>query len=341
MLAFVIEKIILILVVMSITKLAAMYLTLLERKLAAAFQDRHGPNRAGPFGLLQPLADGVKLFLKEEIIPNDTHKVLFIAGPAFFIITALISSAIIPWTSPLQIGDMQIPMQIADVHIGMLYIMGVLSIGVYGLIIGAWASNNKYSLMGGLRAASQIISYELPMGISLIALLMVTQTFSLKEMVLQQQAGNWNIIYQPLGFILFLVCAFAESGRAPFDLPESENELVGGYHLEYSSMKLGLFLFAEYIHMFTSSVVMVCLFFGGYDIPFLDESGLAPNLAALLGFIALLAKTMVLIFIFMWVRWTLPRFRYDQLMSLGWRKLIPLSLFNMILTALFILWRNI
>lgn len=340
MLFFIIEKLILIIAVMSITKLAAMYLTLLERKLAAAFQDRRGPNRAGPFGILQPLADGVKLFLKEEIIPINTNKTLFIAGPAFFIITALITGAIIPWTSPLQIGNTLIPMQIADIHIGILYIMGALSIGVYGLIIGAWASNNKYSLMGGLRAASQIISYELPMGISLIALLMVTQTFSLKDMVLQQQAGYWNIIYQPLGFILFLICAFAESGRAPFDLPESENELVGGYHLEYSSMKLGLFLFAEYIHMFISSVVMVCLFFGGYDIPFVDENLFPTNLVALLGFLALLLKTMVLIFIFMWVRWTLPRFRYDQLMSLGWRKLIPLSLFNMIITALLILWFN-
>lgn len=336
----IIEKSVLVIAVLSLTMLSAMYLTLAERKLAAALQDRKGPNRAGPWGLLQPITDGVKLFLKEEITPAAAHKFLFILAPGFFIFTALITGAVIPWTTPVEIGGHSIQAQIADVHIGILYVMGVLSIGVYGLILGAWASNNKYSLMAGLRASAQIISYELPMGIALIAVLMLCNTFSLNEIVQQQQQGHWNIIYQPLGFLIFLVCAFAECGRAPFDLPESENELAGGYHLEYSSMKLGQFLFAEYIHMFTSSVIMATLYFGGYDIPFLDMTSFSTNTAALLGFLMLMLKVGGFIFLFMWVRWTLPRFRYDQLMNLGWKKLIPLSLFNMLLTALFILLRQ-
>jgi len=208
-----------------------------------------------------------------------------------------------------------------------------VSLGVYGIMIGAWASNNKFSLMGGLRAASQIISYELAMGISMIALLMVTGTLSLKEMVVQQQHGFWNVVYQPLGFLIFLICSFAECNRTPFDLPEAENELIGGYHTEYSSMKLGFYLFSEYINMFISSVIMATLFFGGYDLPFLDESTLAPNIAAIIGVAALMAKVIGFIFLFMWVRWTIPRFRYDQLMHLGWRILIPLALFNMLATG--------
>jgi NADH-quinone oxidoreductase subunit H len=227
-----------------------------------------------------------------------------------------------------------------------LYVFGVVSLGVYGIMIGSWASNNKFSLMGGLRAASQIISYELAMGISLIALLMVTGTLSLKEMVVQQQQGGWggflgwNILKQPLGFLIFLICAFAECNRTPFDLPEAENELIGGYHTEYSSMKLGFYLFAEYINMFISSVIMATLFFGGYDMPFVDEAGLSPNIAALIGVAALMGKVIFFIFLFMWVRWTIPRFRYDQLMHLGWRILIPLALFNMLVTGAVILYFN-
>ena len=215
--------------------------------------------------------------------------------------------------------------------------------GVYGIMIGGWASNNKYSLMGGLRAASQIISYELPMGISLIALLMVTGTLSLKEMVIQQQGGMWNIVYQPLGFLIFLICAFAECNRTPFDLPEAENELIGGYHTEYSSMKLGFYLFSEYINMFVSSVIMSTMFFGGYDVlPFVDESqwGLSDNIMALIGIAALMIKVFCFIFLFMWVRWTIPRFRYDQLMRLGWRVLIPLALANMLVTGAIVLLKQ-
>jgi NADH-quinone oxidoreductase subunit H len=337
-LALVVEKLILIVVVVSASLVIAMYTTFAERKVAAILQDRRGPNRAGPFGLLQPLADGLKLFFKEEIIPNFSSKALFILGPALAMLTAVMTSAVIPWGDKVELFGRTISLQIADVNIGILYVFGVVSLGVYGIMIGAWASNNKFSLLGGLRAASQIISYELAMGISLIALLMVTGTLSLKEMVVQQQAGHWNFIYQPLGFLIFLICAFAECNRTPFDLPEAENELIGGYHTEYSSMKLGFYLFSEYINMFISSVIMATLFFGGYDMPFVNEAALSPNIAALVGIAALMAKVVCFIFLFMWVRWTIPRFRYDQLMHLGWRILIPLALFNMLLTGGVILY---
>jgi NADH-quinone oxidoreductase subunit H len=337
-LATIIEKLILIVVVVSASLVIAMYTTFAERKVAAIMQDRRGPNRAGPFGLLQPLADGLKLFFKEEIIPSFSSKFLFILGPALAMITAMMTSAVIPWGDKITLFGRTISLQIADINVGVLYVFGVVSLGVYGIMIGSWASNNKYSLMGGLRAASQIISYELAMGISMIALLMVTGSLSLKEMVVSQQHGFWNIVYQPLGFLIFLICAFAECNRTPFDLPEAENELIGGYHTEYSSMKLGFFLFAEYINMFISSVVMSTLYFGGYDIPFFDESVLPVNIAAILGVVALMAKVSFFIFLFMWVRWTIPRFRYDQLMHLGWRILIPLALANMLATGAGVLY---
>lgn len=336
--ALIIEKLILIVVVVSISLVVAMYTTFAERKVAAVIQDRRGPNRAGPFGLLQPLADGLKLFFKEEIIPNFSSKFLFILGPALAMLTAVMTSAVIPWGDKLHLFGRDISLQIADVNIGILYVFGVVSLGVYGIMIGAWASNNKYSLLGGLRAASQIISYELAMGISLISLLMVTGSLSLKEMVVQQQTGLWNIVYQPLGFLIFLICSFAECNRTPFDLPEAENELIGGYHTEYSSMKLGFYLFSEYINMFVSSVIMATLFFGGYDMPFVNEANLSTNVAAIVGVVALMMKVVFFLFLFMWVRWTIPRFRYDQLMHLGWRILIPLALFNMLATGAVILF---
>ena len=339
-LALIIEKLVLIIVIVMASLVIAMYTTFAERKVAAILQDRRGPNRAGPFGLLQPLADGLKLFFKEEIIPNFSSKFLFVLGPGLAMLTAMMTSAVIPWGDKVELFGRNISLQIADINIGILYVFGVVSMGVYGIMIGAWASNNKYSLLGGLRAASQIISYELAMGISLIALLMVTGTLSLKEMVVQQQEGYWNIVYQPLGFLIFLICSFAECNRTPFDLPEAESELIGGYHTEYSSMKLGFYLFSEYINMFISSVIMATLFFGGYDIPFVDESALPANTAAILGVLALMAKVVCFIFLFMWVRWTIPRFRYDQLMHLGWRIMIPLALFNMLVTGGVILYFN-
>lgn len=338
--ALIIEKFVLILVVVMASLGIAMYTTFAERKVAAILQDRRGPNRAGPFGLLQPLADGLKLFFKEEIIPNFSSKFLFILGPSMAMLTAIMTSAVIPWGDKVHFFDRDISLQIANVDVGILYVFGVVSLGVYGIMIGSWASNNKFSLMGGLRAASQIISYELAMGISLIALIMVTGNLDLKEMVLQQQKGNWNIIYQPLGFLIFLICAFAECNRTPFDLPEAENELIGGYHTEYSSMKLGFYLFSEYINMFVSSVIMSTLFFGGYDCPFVNEANFSPNIAALIGIAALMAKVVAFLFLFMWVRWTIPRFRYDQLMNLGWKVLIPLALVNMLATGGVLLFLN-
>jgi NADH-quinone oxidoreductase subunit H len=336
----ILEKAILISVVIGISLVIAMYETYAERKIAAVMQDRRGPNRAGPFGLFQPLADGLKLFFKEEIIPTVSNKFLFIAGPGLAMLAAMMTSAVIPWGGTLYMFDREIDLQIADINIGILYIFGVVSMGVYGIMIGGWASNNKFSLLAAIRGASQMISYELAMGLSLIALLMVTGSLKMSEIVGQQLNGTWNFFYQPLGFLIFIICAFAECNRTPFDLPEAENELNFGYHQEYSSMKLGFYLFAEYINMFISSVVMATLFFGGYDIPFVDETTWNPNVAAIAGVGSLLLKTALFIFLFMWVRWTIPRFRYDQLMNLGWKKLIPLALFNMLITAVIVLLKQ-
>lgn len=329
------EKSLLVIVVFVITLAIAAYSTLAERKIAGFMQDRYGPDRAGPFGLLQPLADGGKFFFKEEIIPAGAHKVLFIAGPTIAMITACISSAVIPWGQDLVIGDRVISLQVADINVGILYMFGLIALGVYGVMIGGWASNNKFSLMGTVRAASQSISYEIGMGLSIIALLMVTGSLSLKDIV-EQQSGfvNWNIWVQPLGFLIFLVCAFAECNRVPFDLPECETELVGGYNVEYSSMKLAFFMFAEYINMFVSSALMATLYFGGYNFPFMYDLGLSQNWITILGVIALFIKIFGFIFFFMWIRWTVPRFRYDQLMNLGWKVLIPLAIANIVLTGI-------
>lgn len=337
---FIIEKAALISGVIGISLLIAMYETYAERKIAAVMQDRRGPNRAGPFGLLQPLADGVKLFFKEEIIPNTSNKFLFIAGPGLAMLTAMMTSAVIPWGGTIEVFGRQVSLQVADINIGILYIFGVVSMGVYGIMIGGWASNNKFSLLAAIRGASQMISYELAMGLSLIALLMLTGSLKMSVIVQQQIDGMWNIVYQPLGFLIFIVCAFAECNRTPFDLPEAENELNFGYHQEYSSMKLGFYLFAEYINMFISSAVMATLFFGGYDFPFVNEANMSANAAAVLGAIALLGKIAFFIFLFMWVRWTIPRFRYDQLMNLGWKGLIPLALVNMLITAVVVLLKH-
>ena len=340
---FILEKFLLIAVIVTMSLVIAMYTTYAERKVAAWLQDRRGPNRAGPFGLLQPLADGGKLFFKEEIIPLASSKFLFILGPALAMITALLTSAVIPWGGTLHIFGRDVSLQIADINIGVLYIFGVVSLGVYGIMIGGWASNNKFSLLAAIRGASQMISYELAMGMSLIAVLMLTGTLQMSGIVGNQTSGHnvWHIFMQPLGFFIFFICALAECNRTPFDLPEAENELNFGYHQEYSSMKLGFYLFAEYINMFISSAVMATLFFGGYDIlPFVDETtwGLSANVLTILGFVALMGKTFFFLFVFLWIRWTIPRFRFDQLMDLGWKKLIPLALINMVITAAVVLW---
>lgn len=338
----ILEKLILIGGIVTVALVVAMYSTYAERKIAAFLQDRRGPNRAGPFGILQPMADGLKLFMKEEIIPLTSSKFLFILGPMLAMITAMMTSAVIPWGSTIHFtwfgADRMVPLQIADINIGILYIFGVVSMGVYGIMIGGWASNNKFSLLAAVRGASQMISYELAMGLSLIAVLMIVGSLKMSAIVGTQIANGWNIIYQPLGFLIFFVCALAECNRTPFDLPEAENELNFGYHQEYSSMKLGFYLFAEYINMFISGVVMATLFFGGYDIPFVNEAAWGNEWwVGLVGFGVLMAKAFFFIFLFMWIRWTIPRFRYDQLMNLGWKGLIPLALINMILTAVVIL----
>jgi len=333
----IIYKTILASVILVLSLLVAMYSTLIERKVAGWFQDRHGPNRAGPWGLLQPLADGIKLFFKEEFMPQSADKFLYILGPSLTMFVALLTSAVIPWGPDLVINGETYALQVADINIGILYIFAIVSIGVYGIMIGGWASNNKYALLGAVRASSQMISYELAMSLSIITIVMMTGSLSMREIVAQQQGFNWNIFYQPLGFLIFLICAFAETNRSPFDLPECETELVGGYHTEYSSMKLGFYLFSEYINMFISGAVMSTLFLGGYYFPGLDKLGLSTNVFALVSFMVLFTKITFFGFIYMWIRWTLPRFRYDQLMRLGWKSLIPLAILNVVITGVVIL----
>ena len=340
MATFIIYKSIICLVVFALSLGIAAYSTWWERKFAGLLQDRWGPSRAGVWGLLQPLADGGKMLFKEEIIPNVSNRLLFVLAPGLFIITAIMAGVLIPWAPDVLINGTSHAMQISDVNVGVIFLLGVTSIGVYGIMIGGWASNNKYSLLGAIRASAQMISYELAMGISLIALIITSGgTLSFKDIVAQQDAGVANVVWQPLGFIIFFVCALAETNRAPFDLAECETELVGGYHTEYSAFKLGLFLFAEYINMFVSSAVMAGFYFGGYNFPFAQELYHALGLEqgswviSLIGFGAYFTKVLIFISTFMWIRWTIPRFRYDQLMNLGWKALLPLSLFNLALTV--------
>lgn len=334
--AIIIEKSIFIFAIFAITMLMAMYSTLAERKVAAWLQDRIGPNRAGKGGILQPLADGLKLFSKEEFLPNTPNKFLFVVGPAISMSVALMTSAVIPWGDKLEIYGRTVILQATDIDVSILYVFGVLSVGVYGIMIGGWASNNKFSLMSAMRASSQMISYEVAMGLSLIALLMMTGTLSLKEISMQQAGMNWNVFYQPLGFIIFLVCSFAETNRTPFDLAECEAELIGGYHTEYSSMRMGFYLFAEYASMFISSTILSVLYFGGYNYPGMEWAveNWGVNPANIIGIVVLFIKICAFIFFFMWVRWTIPRFRYDQLMRLGWQGLIPLAIANIFITGI-------
>lgn len=344
-------KIILVLCLFLLALTVAAYSTWGERKVAAFIQDRLGPNRAGIFGLLQPLADGGKFFFKEDFTPNSAEKFLFILGPSMVMFISLITGAVIPWGKPILIAGQSFDLQVANIDIGVLYIMGLASVSVYGMMLGGWASNNKYSLMGAVRASSQMISYELAMGLALLAIIMMSGSLNLAEIVQQQSTGkiwgvlpeisgmNWNIFYQPIAFIIFFVAAMAECNRHPFDLSECESELVNGYFTEYSSMKLGLYMFGEYVNMFISNALMTVLFFGGYNYPGIDwvTQNWGDNAAAILSVLVFLSKTFFGIFVFMWIRWTLPRFRYDQLMHLGWKKLIPFALINLVLTGAVIL----
>ncbi|MBD8389865.1 NADH-quinone oxidoreductase subunit NuoH [Dysgonomonas sp. BGC7] len=337
-LAIILEKLILIVLVFAVTMLFALYSTYAERKVAGFLQDRYGPNRAGPWGLLQPICDGAKLFAKEEFMPNTPNKILFVVGPAVAMSVSLLGVSVIPWAEKFIIAGYEFIPQIADVNVAVLYIVAVLSTSVYGVVIGGWASNNKYSLLGSIRAGAQMISYEIAMGLSIIALIMMTGTLSLRE-ITEQQSTVWNVFVQPLTFLIFLICSFAECNRTPFDLAECESELVNGHHTEFSSLKMGFFMFSEYASMFFSSAFISVLFFGGYLYPGMSwvSENWGVNIANILGVLSLLAKTTFFIFFYMWVRWTIPRFRYDQLMKLGWKMLFPLAIVNIFLVGIGVL----
>jgi NADH-quinone oxidoreductase subunit H len=319
-------------------------LVLAERKVSAWIQDRHGPNRVGPWGLLQPIADGVKFLLKEDIVPQSVDKRLYIAAPAIILVPAFCAGAVIPFAKPIPADSLLgrlldaaswapdgIPFKIADINIGVLYFMAITSLGIYGVILAGWASNNKYSLLGGLRASAQMISYELTLGLAVLSVLLLAGTLNISGIVEKQtEAGlSWFVLYQPIAWLLFTVAAFAETNRLPFDLAECEQELVAGYHTEYSSMKFAMFFLAEYGNMTINSCVNVALFFGGFTLFGLET--LVPWWVTLFIF---LAKVLFFLFVFIWVRWTFPRFRYDQLMALGWKMLLPVALANVVVTTI-------
>lgn len=325
------------------TLLIATLMTWVERRGSAMIQDRLGPNRAGPFGLFQPLADGIKLFTKEDIVPEKAQKILFTLGPILFALPAFSAYAVIPFGDKIVVGGKEILLQVADVSVGFLYVVAIGSMAVYGIVVGGWGSNNKYSILGGLRSTAQLISYEVPWGLALLAVVFVYGTFSLREISLAQQGTflgflpNWGIFKQPLGFILFIVAAYAEANRVPFDLPEAESEIVAGYHTEYGSMRLGLYLFGEYVNLYTLSALMVTLYFGAWHLPYVDMSKfLGPVAYGIASFLVFFMKVAFFLWLFVWVRWTVPRFRYDQVMGLGWKSLIPLALINLFFTALVI-----
>ncbi len=343
-----------ILLVVGISQGAVAYLIWVERKVAAYAQDRIGPNRAGrefgiPFGLLQPLADGAKMLLKEDVVPSYVSRPLYLLAPMIAIVAAMIGFAVIPFgpvgisapTLPGWAGGYRIDFQIAPyIDIGILYVFAVGSLAVYGVILAGWSSNNKYSFIGGLRSSAQLISYEIPLGLSILGIILLAGSLDLNRIIAWQDKHVWGIVASPLGFLIFLVSAFAETNRLPFDLPESEQELVGGFHTEYSAMKFGMFFLGEYLHVITVSFLVVILFGGGWDLPFIpflnaESSGIIPAIAKL---VVIVGKVSVIILFMMWVRWTLPRFRYDQLMDLAWKSLIPLALVNFVATATVLQW---
>jgi NADH-quinone oxidoreductase subunit H len=323
MLAYILIALVKVLVVFTGMMLIVAYMTLMERKVLGHMQVRYGPNRAGPFGLLQPIADGIKLFFKEDIIVPHANRLIYIFAPTVIVITALVSYAVIPFGDSFTILGQKVDLVVADVNVGLLYLFAISSLGVYGVAMGGWASNNKYSLLGAIRSSAQMISYELSLGLSVIGVLMITGSLSTVQIV-EAQSKVWFIVYQPLGFIIYLISAVAECSRTPFDLTECENELVAGYQTEYSSMKFALYYLAEYAHILVVSSLAVTLFFGGWHGPFLPPV------------IWFLIKVFIFIFFFIWVRATYPRFRYDQLMKFGWKVLFPLALLNIMITAVVI-----
>ncbi|HLZ44002.1 MAG TPA: NADH-quinone oxidoreductase subunit NuoH [Candidatus Sulfotelmatobacter sp.] len=336
-LASVIKSAIVLLVLLT----AVAYTVWLERKVVGHMQNRWGPTRVGPFGLLQPAADGIKFLFKEDLTPPHVYKPLYIAAPMIAVVFALTSIAVIPFGNPVMIGGYEIPLQITtDVNIGLLLILGVTSIGVYGVALAGWSSNNKYSLLGGLRASAQMVSYEISLGLSLVGVLIMAGSFSLNDIVAAQGGHfwgfipRWNIIPQFFGFFCYLMAAYAETNRIPFDLPEAETELVAGYHTEYSAMKFAMFFMAEYANMITVACVATLLFLGGWHGPIFGP----PILRAILPVFWFAAKVFAFLFLYIWVRGTLPRFRYDQLMAFGWKFLLPLALVNLIGTAIAVAW---
>jgi NADH-quinone oxidoreductase subunit H len=327
MLAYILIAVVKVLVVFTAMMLIVAYMTLMERKVLGHMQVRYGPNRVGPFGLLQPIADGLKLFFKEDIIVPHANRLIYIFAPTVIVITALVSYAVIPFGDSFTILGQKVDLVVADVNVGLLYLFAISSLGVYGVAMGGWASNNKYSLLGAIRSAAQMISYELSLGLSVIGVLMITGSLSTVQIV-EAQSKVWFIVYQPLGFIIYLISAVAECSRTPFDLTECENELVAGYQTEYSSMKFALYYLAEYAHILVVSSLAVTLFFGGWHGPFLPPV------------IWFLIKVFIFIFFFIWVRATFPRFRYDQLMKFGWKVLFPLALLNIMITAVVIVFTS-
>lgn len=309
------------------------YVTLLERRLLARIQVRIGPNRAGPFGLLQPVADAIKLIFKEELIPANADKLIFIVAPVITVIPALTVLAVIPWGESIRLFGRQIPLYISDVNVGIVYMMAITSISVYGITLAGWSSNNKYALLGGLRSTAQMISYELALGLSFVGPALVAGSLSLMDIVKAQQSSLWYVALQPAAFIIYFFASIAEINRAPFDMPEAEQELTAGYHAEYSGMKFALFFMAEYIKMIAISVIGATLFLGGFDGPFVQQF-------PWLGPLYLLAKTVVWVMVLIWVRATWPRIRYDRLMALGWKILFPLALLNVIVTAVVVVLVN-
>ncbi len=334
------------LVVFTVVMVGVALLTLMERKVSAWMQNRFGPNRVGWGGLLQPIADGLKNIAKEETYPAEASRVLFLLAPALAFIPALMLSAVIPFAAPLPLDvDVTLPvlgrivhhgplpMVVADVPVGFLFVLAISSLGVYGIALAGWSSNSKYSLLGGLRASAQLISYEVAMGMSLVPVLLLAGQVSFSAIIAEQQAGLWYVGPLFLSFFVFLISGFAETNRLPFDLPEAESELTAGYHTEYSAMKFSLFFIAEYANVVTVSAMVATLFFGGWDIPFThadDQGGLVWTVLTGLSFFG---KTLFWIFFVMWIRWTLPRFRYDQLMALGWKLLTPLALTYILVIA--------
>ena len=306
------------------------YTTYYERRALARIQTRIGPNRAGPAGLLQPVADAIKLIFNEELIPTKADKFLFLLAPVLTVLPSLIIWAVIPWGTSITLFGREISLYLADINVGVLYLMAVASIAVYGIVIAGWSSNSKYPLLGSLRSTAQIISYELSLGLAFVGPILIANSMSLIQIVEKQQETTWFIILQPLGFVIFFLAVLAEVNRAPFDMPEAEQELVGGYHTEYSGMKFALFFMAEYIKMIAVSAIAATLFLGGYSGPWVES-------LPWLGPFYLLIKIIILLFVFIWIRGTLPRFRYDRLMAFGWKIMLPAALINVFLTAVVIM----